>query len=185
MLRKTAISALVTVVLFLMMSGCYEVPTGMKIGSGPSFEFSGSGRLASFRVYGPQSGRKIATPFDSASLVWCIQAADGYFNGAPVRHLQIAYGTVPKGYSQTVPVRGPASTLLPGRIYYVFAETTDAPPASGFFYMDGSAPIETAVPGLCQSGFTGDVKPLKCGTNEPFQEPTNLLGMVQQNRIKR
>jgi len=45
-------------------AGCREIPTTVKVGDGPSFAFCGSGRLASFRIYSPQAGHKIATPFD-------------------------------------------------------------------------------------------------------------------------
>src|SRR5437762_4586454 len=66
------------------------------------------------------------------------------------------------GYTQAIPNSGTASALPPGQVYYFFAETTNAPPAEGFFYLDGTTPIQIKVPGLCQSGFVGDVKALKC-----------------------
>ena len=82
-----------------------------------------------------------------------------------------------------MPNSGPAAALPGGQVYYFFAETTNAPPAEGFFYLDGATPIEIKVPGLCQSGFVGDVRPLKCGTNEPYEEPKDLGELVRQNRI--
>lgn len=105
MLRDIGISGLLATAL-LMMSGCREVPTAMNVATGPSFTFSETGRLASFRVYGPQPSRKIATPFDSASLIWRIQPTEGYLKGAAVKGLHIPYGVVPRGYVQTVPVSG-------------------------------------------------------------------------------
>ncbi len=170
--------------LLLVLSGCREIPTFVKMGNGPSFSFQGSGRLASFRIYGPQPGHRIATPFDAKSLVWRIQPAEGYFKGARLEGLEINYGSVPSGYTRTIPGSGAALALPAGQVYYFFAETTNAPPAEGFFYLDGATPIEIKVPGLCQSGFVGDVKPLKCGTTKPYAEPSNLEQFVQENRVK-
>ena len=171
-------------ILFLALLACREIPTSVRVESGPTFSFRGSGRLASFRIYGPQPGHKIATPFDNKSVIWRIQPAEGYFKGASVSHLKLAYGSVPERYAQTVPSSRNAPFLPSGLVYYYFAETTDAPPAEGFFYMQGNTPVETKVPGLCQSGFVGDVIALKCGTNEPYQEPKDLEEMVRQNRIR-
>lgn len=171
--------------ILLVAVGCGEIPTTVKVEDGPSFAFRGSGRLASFRIYGPQPGHKIATPFDDKSLVWRVQPIEGYFKGARVQRLNVAYGVLPKGYTQTVPENAAPVPLSQGQVYYFLAETTNAPPASGFIYLDGRKPIEIAVPDLCQSGFVGDVKPLKCGTNEAYTEPANLEQFVQQNRLQK
>jgi hypothetical protein len=165
------------------LSGC-EIPTSAKIASGPSFSLRGSGELAAFRIYGPQPGHKIATPFDSKSLVWDLSPEGGYFKGAPVSGLEINYGEIPRRYSQTIPTNGSALPLAAGQVYYFVAETTNAPPAAGFFYLDGNTPIEINVPGLCESGIVGDVKPVKCGTNEPYVEPIDLEEFVRQNRVQ-
>ena len=175
---------LLTVPLLLALGGC-EIPTSAKIGNGPSFSLGGSGRLASFRVYGPRQAHRIATPFDQKSLVWCVQPGEGYFKGEHVQWLKIEYGQLPRGYVQTVPIGRTAPTLAAGQVYYYFAETTNAPPAAGFFYMEGTAAVEISVPGLCQSGFIGEVKPLKCGTNEPYAEPTDLEQFVRENRVRK
>jgi|ERR1017187_940268 hypothetical protein len=179
-LRK-AISLLVSGLCLLTLLGC-EVRTSVRLESGPSFSLDGSGRLASFRVYGPQPGHKIATPFDAKSLVWRAEPTEGYFKGAQVGQLEIKYGRIPGGYTQTIPSSGTAPALPVGKVYYFFAETTGAPPAEGFFYLDGATPIKVKAPGLCQSGFVGDVKPLKCGTKEPYSEPTDLEQFVRENR---
>lgn len=176
---------LMTIPLLLTLGGCREIPTSAKIGNGPSFLFTGSGRLASFRIYGPRQGHKISTPFDEKSLVWRVQPADGYFKGEHVQRLKIEYGQLPRGYVQTVPISGTAPTLAAGHVYYYYAETTNAPPAEGFFYMEESAAIEMNVPGLCQNGFIGEVKPLKCGTSEPYTEPTDLEQFVRENRVQK
>jgi hypothetical protein len=173
-----------TTFLLLVLSGCREIPTAVKIDSGPSFLMNGSGQLASFRVYGPQPGHRIATPFDAKSLVWRVQPTEGYLKGARIEQLRITYGSVPKGYSQTVPSSGTVIPLSGGRVYYFFVETTNAPPAEGFFYMDGAMPIQIKVPGLCQSAFVGDVKALKCGTAESYIEPSNLEQFVRENRVE-
>jgi hypothetical protein len=185
MSQHRAKAFLMTIPLLLALGGCREIPTSAKIGSGPSFSFRGSGRLASFRIYGPQPGHRIATPFDEKSLVWRVQPLEGYFKGAQVQRLEVEYGSVPKGYAQTTPKSGTASTLPTGQVYYFFAETTDAPPAGGFFYLDGNTPVEINIPELCQSGFVGEVKPIKCGTSEPYTEPSDLERFVRENRLQK
>jgi hypothetical protein len=153
--------------------------------SGPSFSLRGSGRLASLRVYGPSPSRKIATPFDEKSLVWRIQPTQSYFNGALVEGLEIKYGKIPSGYSQTVPATDSSPALHNGQVYWFFAETTGAPGAEGFFYFDGNTVTEIEVPGLCQSAFVGDVKPLKCGTQDAYVEPHDLELFVKDHRIRK
>jgi hypothetical protein len=96
--------------------------------------------------------------------------------------MNLIYGKRPEGYTQTVPSRGTAPALTPGMVYYFFAETTGAPGKGGFFYLDKTKPIAIRVPGLCGSGLVGDVKPLKCGTDEPYIEPKDLEKFVQENR---
>jgi hypothetical protein len=110
---------------------------------------------------------------------------EGYFKGVRVRRLEVEYGSVPRGYAQTTPSTGTAAILPTGQVYYFFAETTDAPPAEGFFYLDGNTPLEINIPGLCQSGFVGDVKPLKCGTSEPYTEPSDLELFVREHRVQK
>jgi hypothetical protein len=183
MTGKTTTALLLTSLLALMLSGC-EVPTSVKVGAGPSFSFHGSGRLASFSVYSPQPGHKIATPFDAKSLTWSIEPLSGEFSGAWVERLRIEYGSPPSGYKQTKPNVGAALTLPSGQIYYFFAGTTGAPPAEGFFYMDRGTPVEVRVPDLCQSSFSGDVKALKCGTKEAYTEPNDLEEFARENRAK-
>ena len=182
----------------LLVSTACEIPTSVTLKDGPSFTLSGSGHLASFTVYGPEPGHKIATPLNTGSVVWQIRATDGYFKGAMVEHMKVRYGSLPQGYLQTVPNDSPLlgcvssdrwcrspRVLEAGEIYYFFAETTDAPGAEGFFYMDGSAPIELKIPGLCQSGFSGNLKAINCETGTPYVEPQNLDKFVREQRVKK
>ena len=159
--------------------GC-EVKTLANLRSGPSFSFDGSGHLASFTVYAPQPGRKIATPNDTKSEVWSIRPVSG--RGEMVARMNLLYGRVPSGYVQTVPSRGAAPPLSSGLVYHFFAETTGAPGAEGYFYMDKTTPILVNVPDLCASAFVGDVKPVKCATGEPYVEPKDLEKFIQENR---
>jgi hypothetical protein len=179
---RGVLAAVQCILLVLSLTAC-EVSTSARIHAGPTFSLSGSGRLASFRIYGPSLGRKIATPFDEKSLVWRVQPTEGYFKGELVEGLDVEYGETPKAYVQIVPVTGTASPLQKGQVYWFFAETTGAPGASAFFYFDGSNAIDIDVPGLCQSAFVGDVKPLKCGTQEPYSEPQDLESFVRQHRL--
>lgn len=109
---------------------------------------------------------------------------NGNSRGEMVAGMNLLYGRVPSGYVQTVPSNGTASALTPGLVYYFFAETTGAPGAEGFFYMDKTIPLLINVPGLCESAFVGDVKPVKCETNEPYVEPKDLEKFVQENRVR-
>jgi hypothetical protein len=179
MSSRKAASLLLGELLLLIFVGC-EVTTSAQLRSGPTFSLDGSGHLASFTVYAPQFGRKIATPNDARSEVWSVRRGNSV--GEPVARMNLLYGKVPSGYLQTVPSIGSPPALTPGLVYYFFAETTGAPGAEGFFYMDRTIPIPLNVPGLCESGFMGDVKPVKCGTTEPYVEPKDLEKFVQENR---
>ena len=167
----------------LIFAGC-EIPTSVTLKAGPSFLLDGSGRLVSFSVWGPRPGRKIATPYDSKALMWCVEPRDPR-SGAFVSLMgDITYGTAPNGYLQKFPSRGPALPLDIGKVYDFFAETTNASGATGFFYMAPNGPILINVPGLCLSSYVGDVEPVRCGTNQPFVEPTDLEQFVQRNRVR-
>jgi len=110
--RSTAFLGAVS--LLLVLSGCREIPTSVKVGTGPSFLLGGSGRLATFTVYAPQSNQKIAFPDrDVASVVWQVTAAQGYFKGSHVKGLQLTYGKVPDGYEQIAPNQSQAAPPLP------------------------------------------------------------------------
>jgi hypothetical protein len=97
--------------------------------------------------------------------------------------MEIEYGKVPRGYLQKFPNSGVALPLAIGQVYVFDAVTTGAPGANGFVYMGQNGPIQINVPGLCGSSFVGDVKPVKCGTNEPYVEPKDPEKFVQENRV--
>lgn len=183
MITRNVRSLMVSGLCLLMLLGC-EVRTSVELESGPSFSFGGSGHLASFSVYAPQTGHKIAIPNNAKSEVWSIQPQTGNSGSALVAGMNLLYGNVPNGYVQAVPSTGSATALAGGLVYYFFAETTGAPGKGGFFYLDKTTPILISVPGLCESGFVGDVKALKCGTNEAFDEPKDLEQFVRENRLK-
>jgi hypothetical protein len=172
--------------LLLALSGCRETPTSVKVGDGPSFALKGSGRLAIFTIYAPQSGQRIAFPHPAlASAVWQIRASEGYFKGTRVDGLQLTYGNVPSGYQQLVPGQSQvAPSLSPGAVYSFFAETTDAPIASGYFYIDKSGPVQTEIPDLCAILVEGRKVRANCklGSTEPYQEPADLEKYVREHR---
>ena len=176
------------IALPLLLGGCLvmlfgsEVTTSATLKPGPYFSLDGSGHLASFTVYAPQPGRKIAIPNDTKSEVWSLRPVSG--GGAMVSGMNIRYGRVPDGYLQTVPHNGTAPVLVPGVVYHFFAETTGAPGAEGYFYMDKDTPILVDVPELCASAFVGDVKPVRCGSGQPYVEPKNLEKFVQEHRVQ-
>jgi hypothetical protein len=116
--------------------------------------------------------------------MWRIALMNDSPSGALVTRMNLAYGNVPKGYVQTFPTSGTAVSPTSGQIYAFFAETINAPGLDGFFYMDKNAPIMVNVPNLCESALVGDVKPVKCATNEPYVEPSDLEKFVQENRVR-
>ena len=180
---RSSVSLSLLCFLLLTLLGC-EVATSVRLAGGPAFSFDGSGRLVSLSVYEPQPGHKIATPLDSKSLVWRIEPASHAPSGALVTGMDIAYYKVPKGYVQKFPGSDTPVPLAGGLVYAFIAETTGAPGANGFFYMEQSGPILINVPGLCQSVFVGDVRPVKCGTSEPYVEPKDLQKFAQENRVR-
>jgi len=173
--------------LLLVMSGCREIPTSVKVEAGPSFSLGGSGRLATFTVYAPQSNQKIAFPdHDVASIVWQVTASKGYFKGSHVKGLKLNYGKVPSGYEQVVPSQSQAAPpLASGNVYAFLAESSDAPIASGYFYMSESGPVQTAIPDLCLMFLQGRKVRVKCKLNsaEPYQEPVDLEKYVREHQI--
>jgi len=185
-MRKRAIT--ISVFLSFLMSACSrERPTLVTVNQGPSFALAGSGRLAQFTIYVPLRGQRIAYPDRQvASVVWQITASGGYFEGARANGLLLTYGTVPNGYGQTVPQQAAAAPQLsPGVIYSFFAETTNAPVAGGYFYLSPSGPIQTLVPDLCLKVTNGHESRVKCGTEEPYQEPIDLEGVAYRNRVQK
>jgi hypothetical protein len=174
---------LAAAISFLLAISSCEVSTSAKINPGPTFSLDGSGRLVFFRVYGPRPGRKIATPVDTQSLMWSFEPTSDSPSGVLVTGMGIRYGKVPRGYLQTFPSNGAALPLAFGQVYIFDAETTGASGANGFFYMGQTGPIPVNVPGLCGSAFVGDVRPVKCGTNEAYIEPKDLEKFVKEHRV--
>lgn len=172
--------------IFLYLTG--ERPTVVSVNAGPSFAFKGSGRLAIFTVYAPKAGNKIAFPHpDDSSIVWRIAATKGYFEGTRVGGLELAYGRVPGGYIQSVPGESQAPPVLPaGSVYSFFAETTDAPIATGYFYLGSSGPIQTAIPDLCLTRKDGHNVRVRCSFvgDQTYREPTNLEDSVRKHQIR-
>lgn len=86
--------------LLLMSVACEpsEIPTVVKVGPGPAFALTGSGRLASFTIYAPISGQKVASELgDVSSIVWQISSSKGYFKGIHVNGLKLMYGRLQIG----------------------------------------------------------------------------------------
>lgn len=166
--------------------GCeWEKPTAVSVRQGPVFALSGNGRLAFFTVYAPRAGQHIADANPNvATVIWQIKATRGYFEGARVGGMQLSYGKAPDGYSQTVP-NSPqvAPAPAPGTVYSFFAETTDAPGIGGFFYIGRTGLRQITVPDLCLKLVNGKDVEVKCGTNDPYQEPTDLEAFAQQHQV--
>jgi hypothetical protein len=115
--------------------------------------------------------------------MWSIEPAADAPSGVLVSRMEIAYGKVPMGYVQKFPNSGAALPLAIGQVYVFDSVTTGAPGANGFVYISQNGPIQINVPGLCGSSFVGDVKPVNCGTTEPYVEPKDLEQFVGEHRI--
>lgn len=181
-MKRNTVAQLLGFLYLLTLFGC-EVRTSVKIEAGPSFYFDGSGRLASFYIYAPRPGHKIATPVDGQSLMWSIEPAANGPSGVLVSGMEIEYGKVPSGYAQKFPTTGAVLPLATGKVYVFDAVTTGAPGVNGFVYIGRNGPLHVNVPDLCGSSFTGDVKPVRCGTSEPYVEPKDLENFVQKNIV--
>jgi len=79
--------------------------------------------------------------------MWYVQTSEGYFKGSSVQGLSLEYGKTPPRYEQIVPITTSVPKLALHMVYYFHAETTNAPPAEGFFYLEGYEPTEIVVPG--------------------------------------
>ena len=170
----------------MRLVGCQsEKATVVSVRQGPVFAFSGNGRLATFTVYAPHAGQHIADPHpDVATIMWQIRAKTGYFEGAQVGGMQLSYGKIPDGYNQTVP-ESPrqAPSPMPGAVYSFFAETTDAPGIGGFFYVGRASLTQITVPDLCLKLVNGREVDVKCGTDAPYREPSDLEKFAQEHQV--
>lgn len=189
MTKRTTAPSKLFVLLALSLACCvgceWEKPTLVSVRQGPVFAFSGNGRLATFTVYAPRPGQHIADPNpEVATVIWQIKATKGYFEGVRVGGMRLPYGKVPDGYSQTVP-NSPRQAVAPtlGTVYSFFAETTDAPGIGGFFYMGRSGLTQITVSDLCLKLINGREVPVKCGTDQPYQEPTDLEKFAREHQI--
>lgn len=191
-MKVAAIVLGASLALLLLMGACLYVigehPTVVTISSGPSFLMRGSGELASFTVYAPRRGNRIAFPHeDDGDIAWQIVTKNGYFKGTRVSGLTVRYGEVPPGYSQVVPGQNrPALPLSDGMVYSFFAETTNAAGATSYFYMNQSQPMLTFIPGLCLTNKNGRNLRSKCGSggDRTFREPANIEEVALKNRMR-
>jgi len=168
----------------LCCSACeYEVPVSISVGAGPSFAITtGSDRLVTFSVYAPLHGERIAAPHpDVAVVVWEIKAIN---EDSSVEGSRLVYGKIPEGYKQVVPSQSQTPPPLPvGAAYSFYVLPAEAQPLGGYFYMDKTGPIQIRSPDICLTLIKGREARVKCGTNEPYQEPKDLEEMVRRNRI--
>jgi hypothetical protein len=118
----------------------------------PAFALKGSGKLGTFSVYlVPPSPEEMSKPFSEQIPVWRISAQPDYLHGVSIEDIgTLAYGAIPRGYKQEVPGNGElARSLIPDRNYFFDAQTTDAPPAAGFFRIEKGKVISTKVKTPC------------------------------------
>lgn len=185
-LRKIIIRLAVGAFLVLLV-GCEapEIPTAVKVGPGPSFALTGSGRLASFTIYAPMVGQKVAFPHgEVSSVVWQISSSTGYFKGTRVNGFDLIYGKVPEGYKQIVPDHPQVPpSLQSGLIYSFFAESTGAGVASGSFYVGKSGTALSVATDLCLTLENGHNVRVSCKTRQPYREPADIEKFALDHQV--
>jgi hypothetical protein len=136
----------ITLLLILVLvQGTCERRTVAKLEGGvpPRFVLSGSGRLGTVLIFGPEQERIAeSNPSDDTHALWEIEPQnEGEAGAAPVEDLKvITYGVVPSGYKQIKPRTGLPSPLVPGKLYSYWFVTVNAPHAAGYFEIrDGKA----------------------------------------------
>jgi hypothetical protein len=183
--RLTRLSAALMLSVVALVSCNVEIPTSVSVHAGPSFEFAGSGRLAKFTVYAPRMGRRIASANAEVSvIIWQIVPSQGYFEGDRVEGMRVVYGTVPRGYVQTIPKASENAKDPPlGVICAFFAETANAPGVGGAIFMSPTGPVSVDVQGPCLRLINGHEVEVNCKTNEQYQEPNDMEKFVEAHRI--
>jgi hypothetical protein len=189
---------LIAISLAMALCSC-EVPRGptsISVGGGPSFSLRGSARLAIFTIYAPAPGHKLAAPYstigmtpnaDLAPVIWQIKtASSGLLRGSRIDGLQLTYGKVPKGYTQTVPSQSQApQTLAPQTIYSFDAESTAAAGKGGFFYVDKTGAVQQLqIPELCTTLKDNQWVMTDCKTRQPYNEPTDIAKFAHEHQSK-
>src|SRR5215472_15593568 len=114
-------------------------------------------------------------------------ATSCYFKGTRVNGLAIRCGEIPPAYSQLAPSQAQAPLQLADRmVYSFFAETTNAPGATSYFYMDHSQPMLTFIPDLCLTLKDSRNVRVKCGFTggRTYRQPANLDDVVRKHPLK-
>lgn len=181
-MQLSTVKHLIIVTCLILQLGCERhEPVLVKVASGPSFDFSGSGDLAQFTVFAPTSDTKIVGPFDKQNAVWSIDSSK--VQGG-IKSFRLEYGKVPSGYVQNVPTPpGVAPILFPGKIYAFWARTTTAAETTGFFGIGTHGVVRVAIPDLCFEMVSQREIATKCGTHKPYQQPTNIEEFLRQHEI--
>ena len=160
-------------------------PSAISVESGPSFTLHGEAQLASFTVYAPLNGTKIANPYDPSSAIWEIQGPKPHVfgSGIEIEGLRLIYAGIPRGYTQTVP-NAPQVTpqLASGKIYSFEGCSTLSGCLSGYFYIDKTGGVEAVgVPGCWVSTGHGVIR-ADCETHDPLHEPADLEKYSREHR---
>lgn len=140
------------VLLAVILCGCLEVPTRVKVEGGeiPVFALAGTGNLASFSVSRLPPDEKLQSR-DEIRLLWKLVAQP---NNSPGRALRVVgkliYGVVPDGYKQVFPeASAPPERIVPGARYSFYCETTNAPHAGGVFSLKSGQATKLDEPVPC------------------------------------
>jgi hypothetical protein len=162
--------ALMSLLVFLLtlFPSCGERPTKVTItgGTAPTFNLSGSGELD--KLYLAEADAE-EQPLDEPKTLWELvpveRGASG-LQGLPVETIgAITYGVVPRGYRQKTPASGGAPLLEPGRYYYFYFSTVNAPHAWGYFVIREGRAEFAKIRGRCI--FEKDGKQFKGPCGEP------------------
>ena len=130
--RGKTLNLFLATAFFFVLTGCERKTTVTLQGEEqPTFVLSGSGRLGELLITKPAQ-EQTNNSLDAKNIIWRITATS--MPGERVETLHsVTYGTVPRGYNQTIPVGERPPKLQPGKRYGYLFVTADAPHAAGYF----------------------------------------------------
>lgn len=144
--RRLVVVATCVVVLLFTLSCERRTEVRLEGGNPPNFVLSGSGRLGTVLIFGPDQERIAeSNPSDDTFALWEIEPERKGGGGAIEDVAVVTYGVVPPGYKQVKPKDGSAPALVPGKRYRYWFVTVNAPHAAGYFEIRNGKPF--SVPG--------------------------------------
>src|SRR6266511_2370989 len=129
----TPILTLIVLFAALASSGCFEEDMTISLDERlpPTFRLSGSGNLIFFSVSEVSPDDQHRVPIERSSndirIIWQIVPTGLSSDATIMRKLPpITYGSIPKGFEQTIPKTGVPPNLVEGKIYQAGGPASNA-----------------------------------------------------------